>query len=434
MARPDITELGESLLSGKIERVRKQEKRAEKDQRKALLMGLGLQLGAGAVNSFFKDKYTNFLKDERIMQSRAKLNTVKSSAEEWKSINDRIISTDKTVDDYFIEQDLKALKEKHSWDEQKFGNKASQAKILKEWSDAARLSGLEKAAAFKKAGTELKDVMSVESFDQLAVIMNDRPANLGSAIFNKLKSLGGRAPKMSEEEVLNSLYKKGYLEAEEFSVAMSQFKKTGSLAAAAEATNLLPERDEIYSVEQKVVGDRVVTTTKYYDAETNRDKEDVTTTPITDTEALKADAKMVVENLIRETVKNTFNDTGRKAWAAWIKDNNIAEKTPQELSEALYEVMQNDDNIDTKRVSDTNLLNSIFANVVAAQAPVWKMDPDLRASEIEIIMAAFQKRNFQALSMLQSLSSTDDQPILGGGTPAGGSRTNSAIKSLKQIN
>jgi len=44
MARPDITELGESLLSGKIERVRKQEKRAKKDQRKALLMGLGLQI------------------------------------------------------------------------------------------------------------------------------------------------------------------------------------------------------------------------------------------------------------------------------------------------------------------------------------------------------------------------------------------------------
>lgn len=93
MARPDITELGESLLSGKIERVRKQEKRARKDQRKALLMGLGLQLGAGVVKSVFDNKAQDWTTNEGVFAARAKHNTALMSAE-------RTIDRQKEIDKF----------------------------------------------------------------------------------------------------------------------------------------------------------------------------------------------------------------------------------------------------------------------------------------------------------------------------------------------
>jgi hypothetical protein len=93
MARPDITELGESLLSGKIERVRKQEKRAEKDQRKALLMGLGLQLGAGVVKSVFDNKVQDWATNEGVFAARAKHNTALMSAQ-------RTIDRQKEIDKF----------------------------------------------------------------------------------------------------------------------------------------------------------------------------------------------------------------------------------------------------------------------------------------------------------------------------------------------
>jgi hypothetical protein len=93
MARPDITELGESLLSGKIERVRKQEKRAKKDQRKALLMGLGLQLGAGVAKSFFDDKVKDWATNESVFAARAKHNTALMSAE-------RTVARQKEIDKF----------------------------------------------------------------------------------------------------------------------------------------------------------------------------------------------------------------------------------------------------------------------------------------------------------------------------------------------
>ena len=86
MARPDITELGESLLSGKIERVRRQEKRARKDQRKALLMGLGLQLGAGAVQSFFNKKISNFAQNEDVLKSKIQVNNAYAKAAQMEQI------------------------------------------------------------------------------------------------------------------------------------------------------------------------------------------------------------------------------------------------------------------------------------------------------------------------------------------------------------
>lgn len=406
MARPDITELGESLLSGKIERVRKQEKRAEKDQRKALLMGLGLQLGAGVVNNYFKNKYNAFLKDERILQSKARINSIQASAEEWKSINDRIIATDKTRADYFIEQDFQALKDKHSWDDasvKKMGNNAARTKQLQEWYEQAKISGVEKATAFEKAGIELQDVMSGKSFDELVILSNDKPSNMGAALLKGFKAMTGRGPKKSEEQVLNELYQKGFIEAEEFSVAMSHFKKSGSLAAAVKATELLPSNDEIHSVTQQIVGDRLVTTTEYYDAETQTDKKDVQYAALDDAKGIRESSRMITENLVRETVKNTFNDTGRKAWAKWNAENSAAEKSPQEIATALYSLMQDDKNIDTKVISDTQLFNSLFANVIAAQTKVWEMEPGLRAGEMKIIVEAFRQRNLDTLEKLKSM-------------------------------
>jgi len=115
MARPDITELGESLLSGKIERVRKQEKRAEKNKRRDLLMGLGLQLGAGAVQSFFQRKDQDF--QEKIMNSETQrlYKMTDLETKEYLNYKQNIFNEGMNTYDYEFGRMFESLEQQNKW-------------------------------------------------------------------------------------------------------------------------------------------------------------------------------------------------------------------------------------------------------------------------------------------------------------------------------
>ena len=93
MARPDITELGESLLSGKIERVRKQEKEAKSFAKSEVLKTLGLQIGMGVANDYFKRDAEDFLQNENVLAAKAKHNAALKESE-------RVFLDQKAIDQY----------------------------------------------------------------------------------------------------------------------------------------------------------------------------------------------------------------------------------------------------------------------------------------------------------------------------------------------
>lgn len=175
MARPDITELGESLLSGKIERVRKQEKRAEKSQRRAQLVGLGLQLGAGAVQSFFQRKDQDF--QEKIMNSETQrlYKMTDLETKEYLSYKQNLFNEGKNTYDYEFGRKFEALEKQNKWvgisnkaaEQQRELNRQEAERYAKEQAELVRR--LDEAYA----STTTKDELANYLRDK-----NNRPTNI----------------------------------------------------------------------------------------------------------------------------------------------------------------------------------------------------------------------------------------------------------------
>ena len=199
MARPDITELGESLLSGKIERVRRQEKRAEKDQRKALLMGLGLQLGAGAVQSFFNKKISNFAQNEDVLKSKIQVNNAYAKAAQM----EQIITAQKgqNLEDYWRQE---------GWSQWEAANKGALAEGRHEsyfaaMREAAREDIEEyarnKAQLQRKAQAALRDVVSPTDFKEITAAYTPQRRGIIENLFNAVLGKTGMDEKAAAAKI-----------------------------------------------------------------------------------------------------------------------------------------------------------------------------------------------------------------------------------------
>jgi len=405
MARPDITELGESLLSGKIERVRKQEKRAEKDHRKALLMGLGLQLGAGAVQSFFDKKVNDFTQNERILAAKAKMNSIRDQQTEWKGIQERIVKSDMSQEDYFINQQKEALYRQNNYEQLK--ERLSPAK-LQEFErmveQQSRTEGLERSALFDRAGTELADVVDAESFDAMVEKLNNRPKNLAQAGGNWLRKMfTGRDVQAEKEEVaLEKLYRMGYIESNEFDVAMKQFRKHGTMEAANAAANLVQEEGTTITTGLEITETHIIKEQKIW----TKDGPTVVRLKV-DFDDPKANQKaidaMVVEN-IQHIFKNSLNEKGKAEWNKIVGNSGDLTKDPEMLSVLagkMTDLLGNADYVDqdksqSKGLEYQRVLQS-FSAILSSRERIYMYEPERLIQELPLIWDKVLKNDLAGL-------------------------------------
>jgi hypothetical protein len=407
MARPDITELGESLLSGKIERVRRQEKRAEKDQRKALLMGLGLQLGAGAVQSFFNKKVNDFSQNERILQAKARINSIQDQQTEWRGIKDRIVKSDMSQEDYFINQTKDALLKQYNYESLQERLSPQKFKEFQEMIEQrSRTEGLERSSLFDKAGKELADVVDADSFDAMVEKLNTRPKNLGQATGNLLKRVftGRDDQALKEEEALTKLHQMGFIESAEFDVAMKQFRKHGTLEAANKAANLV-EKEGTW----RVVAIDLTETHMAKTAKVMKNGEWVTVTTKVDYDDPEANKRAIDEMLV-DNLKRVFNNSlNEKGQAAWMKITANAEdltKNPEalnDLTEQMMGLLENDEYVDAKKSSNAGLeyqrVLQSFSAVLSSRERIYAMDPNRLIIEVPIIWQSIVNNDMANLMM-----------------------------------
>jgi len=434
MARPDITELGESLLSGKIERVRKQEKRAEKDQRKALLMGLGLQLGAGAVQSFFDKKVQDFSQNEKILASKVKINSIRDQQVEWKGIKEQVVKSNMAQEDYFITQTKSALYRQHNYE--KLKERLSPSKLQefeKMIEQQSRTKGLERSALFDTAGKELAEVVDADSFDAMVEKLNSRPKNIVQAGGNWLRKMftGQDVQAEKEEVALEKLYRMGYIEANEFDVAMKQFRKHGTMEAANAAANLVQEEGTTVTTGLEISETSMIKEQKIW----TKDGPTVVRLKV-DFDDPKANQKAIdailVEN-IQHIFKNSLSVEGKAEWNKIVGESRDLTKDPEMLSvlaEKMTALLSNDAYID-KGKSQSNGLEyqrvlQSFSAILSSRENIYMYEPERLIQELPLIWDKVLKNDLASLQIgLDGDTSNNQNPL--------GRKRDSRVTGLREV-
>lgn len=339
MARPDITELGESLLSGKIERVRKQEKRAEKDQRKALLMGLGLQLGAGAVQSIFDRKQQNIADTILNSETRRLYNMTDLQNKEYMTYKQKLADQGLSVFDFEFNRHYEKRKALNEWEGINDKLFKAQDKLDREEATKAAEEQVKITNRLDKlyAGISTKEELVEQYKDRF-----NRPTNLLSYLGGKIgDAVTGQSQEEREAMVLEQIRKENLVPLEEYNTVVQLWKDSRNRKTkAALIENYVDDpyapREYTTGIKEKADGTIILTKVKeVYDEAKGAWR----ATPIeTETLGAEAVAKQVLaaNRADGQFLTQALNSTNEKGRAALTAMNKEASKIDNHIERSAF--------------------------------------------------------------------------------------------------